>query len=210
MTSKEFKNITSVFPDIKNLLNQSDKLNNEKKKVRRKLNSLNNKYDFLNTIIGKDIFSTPLEKALQKFLKEIGYSDVRWLGHNNEYEDLQICTGDRITVIEVKGLATPHPKEHDCHQVNKYVLRRHALHPNKRVFGIFVTNHDNSISDFKKRNPTPFDKLRVKDAELSKYGITTTIQLFNAFIKFKTGQLTFNDFDKKLHSIGLIKFDSGN
>jgi hypothetical protein len=209
MTVEEFFKFTADFPDIADLLRQSDRLNKEVKQVRRRLNTKANHYSFLDAIVRHNYYDKPLEKAVQALLKEVGYTDVRWLGHNNKYEDLQIWLGDRITTIEVKGLAGAHPKEHDCSQVIKYMARRQDIHKDKRVMGLFIVNHNNSVPDFTKRSAAPFDKTRIKDAELFKYGLLTTRELFYAFIKLKTGQLTFNDFDTTLHGVGLIKFDSG-
>lgn len=209
MTVEDFFKLTADFPDIADLLRQSERLNKEAKQIRRRLNTKAKHYSFLNTTVGHNSFDKPLERAVQKLLKEVGYTDVRWIGHNNQFEDLQIWRDSRITVIEVKGLSTLHPKENDCSQVGKYILRRQAKHKDKQIFGIFIVNHNNSVADFTKRNAAPFDKTKINDAELAKRGLLTTTELLHGFIKLKTGLITFNDFDTALHGVGLIKFDSG-
>jgi hypothetical protein len=53
-----------------------------------------------------------------------------------------------------------------------------------------------------------FDKNRIKDAEINKYGIITTEELHKGFLKVKQDKIPFELFNNMIHQIGLIKFSN--
>lgn len=207
MTDQEFDKISVEIPEVRELYDQWKIQKKSIDKTRRKLSRVKDKYRFLKTIVGIGKHGNELELAFKDFFKNIGYNDVRHIGGDNKYEDIDIWGKERLTVIEVKGIKQPMPKQSNCNQVLKYVLERKKTHPDFQVHGITVVNHDNGKLP-NNRVENPFDKDRIRHAENGEYGLVSALDLFKDFHRIKRGIITFEDFDKRLHQIGLLEIGS--
>ena len=203
--NKEFLTITKIFPDIAEAIERVISAKKDLNRKARKVRTLKTKYHFLQDLVDIKTHDNLLDNALKKFFKELGYKDVRKVGKKYKREDLQIWTGNKLIVIEAKGITRLTPKEHECEQIAKYIRLRKMKLNNKQVFGFFVVNHDNQ-NHYSRRNPTPFDKQKVEYAEAGEYGLTTTIELLKAFCQIKTKRLTIEEFENKICTKGLIRF----
>ncbi len=92
--------------------------------------------------------------------------------------------------IEVKNGNLP--KENEMFQVHKYAMRI-----NHEYLPLIIWNNAKTNQEF--------DLDRIKDAELNKYGIMTTKQLYKGYIKLKCGRISFDVFLKQIQKTGLIK-----
>ncbi len=207
MDDKEFLKITKSFPDVSDEVERVNSIKKELRLATRRVRTLKNKYGFLQELVDIKTHDDRLDSSLKSFFNDLGYTDVRKVGKKFKREDLQVWTGSKLLVIEAKGITRPTPKDHECEQVAKYMRLRRLKIKDKDIFGLFVVNHDNQ-KYFTKRNPTPFDKQKVEYAEAGEYGLTTTVDLLTAFFLIKTGKLTFEEFENKICSTGLIKFES--
>lgn len=205
--NKEFLKLTKIFPDVAEAIERVNSAKKDLNRTTRKVRTLKTKYQFLQDLVDIKTHDDLLDNALKKFFKELGYKDVRKVGKRYKREDVQIWTDNKLIVIEAKGITRSTPKDHECEQIAKYMRLRKMKIADRQVFGLFVVNHDNQ-KHHAKRNPTPFDQQKVEYAEAGEYGLTTTIELLKAFCQIKTERLTIEEFENKICTKGLIRFES--
>jgi hypothetical protein len=197
------KEHTKCFPEVDNLLKQRKKLKNKLNKISRKLKSLENKYKFLQTIIGIDVSDDILENSLKLYFKEVGFQKVEKVGKQFRKEDLRIIQSDRTLLIETTGIDKANPKDNKTRQITKHIGIRKKNGEN--VFGLFVLHYEKQ-KNVNNRIKNPFTKDQIKYANADNYGLVTTIELFKAFKLLKNKTLSFEEFNKKIHSSGYITF----
>jgi len=203
INNKELLKYTKEIPEIKEQLKELAFIRNEIKKHQRRLKSLNIKYDFLYNIIKIGSTGVLLEESLRKYFLAIGYKNVVHTGKDNKKADIEIRYGNKVILIECKGIIRPTPSEAEVLQISKF---KHRINePGKRIFGIFIVNHDNK-KIFRTRNKNPFDDQKNEDAKSGEYGLITTVDLFDYFIDFKKNKLSFAKLNKILCEYGLIKY----
>jgi len=204
MTTPELKKITSYFSDIKPLIIKRNDLLRQTNKVRRRLKTKVKEYLFLLDLVGIDSSGDALVNAVVDFFKALGFDKVENVDKKYKDEDIRLWVNDILLIIEVTGIDTANPKYTKAHQISMHIPSRQAKYPNFKVFGAFVVNHDNK-KYFTKRDKKPFTKDINEIAQSHKYTLTTTVDLFNAFIQFKKGTLTSTDIIDKLCSTGELK-----
>ena len=199
------------IPEINKILKDYRALKIKLRKQKRKLETLEKRFDFLNDLIGVESRGEKLVNAVKKILIEIGYKSViktvRIKG-KSEIEDLQIIRKNRITLIEVKGLSSKEQSANDSHKIDQYVKLKSAESLDKKIkiVGIYIVNHDNKLKDYRQRHKRPFNNNREIIATKSKHGLISTVDLLEAFLIFKEKKLNFRKFDFNFHKAGLIKF----
>jgi len=204
MTTAELKNITANFSEIKTLIERQNDLSRQTNKVRRRLKTQIDKYSFLADLIGIDSNGDRLVNALVDFFKALGFDKIENVDKKYKEEDIRLWVDDVLLVIEITGIDNANPKDSKVHQISKHIPRRQAKFQNKKVFGVFIVNHDNK-KHFSKREKKPFRKDICEIAESHNYTITTTVDLLNAFLHFKNGTLTQKDIVDKLCLKGELK-----
>jgi hypothetical protein len=198
--------LTSKLPEVKQLLDTLRLHKRTIKKLRTKLNSTRKENQFLIDILDKEQHD-PLEIAVKIFLKKIGYGNTVKHLNKRKNHDLMFEINNIVTLIEVKGKKLGgNPSDEDCHVISRYMTRYLQDNPDKNVKGIFVLNHHCAEKDIAKRDKNCFSPQQIKDAENDNYGLITTLDLYNAYIKVKNNEMTFYEFDTKIHETGLIKF----
>jgi hypothetical protein len=197
---------TSLFPEIRDILEKRRIVRKKDNQLRRKLITLRNKYSFLHDLVGIGSHDDLLEKSVGQCLKEFGFKQVRLIGKKFKEEDIQVEFDNKVLIFEIKGISGHVPSDNDSHQLSKWLPIRKKEFVNKQVYGIVIFNYDNK-KPFDKRNPKPFDARLIKFAEGSNYGLMTSTSLYNAFISYKMGKFTIEQLVEKLTGTGEIKID---
>jgi hypothetical protein len=188
------KDISSI-PSIDEKLKQYKALRSHAKSAYNKYKSEASKYSFLNVIVLPKILNAReeddnLEVAVRDLFNSIEIKSI--VPSNKDNFDVIAKFKDVKLGIEVKNGNLP--GENEMLQVSKYKAR--AV---EAIQGLLIWN------DAKGQG---FDSNRIKDAELHNFGIMTTQELRNGYLKLKKGKITFEQFLSHLQKIGLIKFSS--
>jgi hypothetical protein len=189
------------IPEVKDQLDKYCEHKRILKKERAKINSLFDKYAFLNQLTNpKKQKSThdediQLEHDILALFKDAGYKTHK-PRTNADFDVIAICGTHKIG-IEVKNGNLP--SENDLFQARKYATRKEETekiiyHP------IIVWNNATTNQEF--------DKNRILDANLNRYGLLTTNELLKGFIKLKQKTITFDEFNSQIDDVGLIKFSN--
>ena len=203
MNNSELKIITSHFSDIKPLIDERNNLLRQTNKVRKRLKTRLEEYGFLKDMIDIDSHGTKLVNSIVKYFKTLGFKKIENVDKNKD-EDIRLWVDDKLIIFEVTGIDTPTPTDNKAHQISKHIQIRQKEYPDIKVSGLFIVNHDNK-KHFLKRHKTPFRKGLDEIARTNKYTLTTTIDLFNAFIKIKNGELTKEELVNKICLKGEMK-----
>jgi hypothetical protein len=204
MTTSELKNITSNFSDIKPLIQKQNDLQNHTNKVRRRLKTQLNKYCFLKDLVDIDSNGDKLVDSIVLYFKELGFKNVENVDKKYKDEDIRLWVGDLLIIFEVTGIDTPNPKDDKAHRISKHIPVLQEKYPDLHIFGVFIVNHDNK-KHFSKRDKKPFREKLTDIAKAHKYTLTTTVDLLNAFLNIKKGELTETELIKELCSGGELK-----
>jgi len=209
MTDKGFVdtiNTVSQCNETQSLLKVKVDLVRKTKQINRRLRTLKKKYLFLKTIIETND-STALELAIKDYFKAVGYQNVVHTGNDTEREDVQVWHENTVYIIECKNKTKGNANREDVGQLN---YRRGLIKDLPEFNGytlkyILVINNQNEFAPTK-RHENPLSKEIEKSLNCDKNSTVTTMELYDAFIKFKQNKITFSHFDKKLNQVGLIKF----
>lgn len=205
--------IINTIPEYQSLLREISERKKELQKqrralngIKRKLEKLNQKYNFLYKIFQKNIGGKELEELIAEYFKVIGYINIQHITNDNRNADIEIRMKNRLTCIEVKSTNKDCVDENEIFQIVKYKGRREEGLENLEVRGIFILNHNKDIEDLDKRSKNPFDKYREKDANLHNYSLISTLELLNGFRLLKSNKISFEEFDEVIHKKGIVKF----
>ncbi len=209
MTDKGFVNIintVSQFNETQSLLKVKVDLVRKTKRIKRRLRTLKKKYLFLKTIIETND-STTLELAIKDYFKAVGYENVVHTGNNTEREDIQVWHENTVYIIECRNKETKTASKDDIGQLNfrKSLIENLPEFKGHTLKYIMVLNNQWKYPP-EKRNKNPLNIVIEKSLKHYKNSLVTTMELYDAFIKFKQNKITFSHFDKKLNQVGLIKF----
>ena len=204
MTESELKNITSKFYEIKPIIKEREAILKSLNKTRRKLKTKLTKYSFLSQMVGIESNGEKLVDSVMVFLKELNIGRVENVDKKYLDEDIRLWVEDLLLIFEITGIDTPNPKDDKAHQISKHIPIRKEQFPDKKVFGVFVVNHDNKKS-FLNRNKRPFSDRLIRIAKGHKYTLMTTIDLLNAFRLIKTDKMKPAELIEKLCSTGRFK-----
>lgn len=183
-------------------------------------NKIREEYGFLADLLTKH--STELETTIETFLnflefdsvvniddlklketKEEGKSESSILWE----EDFHIELGDKLAVVEVKGLGGT-TSDGQWGQVLKY-KQRQAKNLDCYVYGVYIVNHERHKPP-QARKFNPFTENQIKDAEGYDVGLLTTLQLFNLYKSIKFGGLGKGEARERFFEAGFIEFKPTN
>jgi|GEM_PF-3044067 len=193
-------NWKDYIPELSVLLKDYKTKRSKAKSAWNKYQSKSAKYNFLNTIVKPKEHSSgiegrkeddDLEIAIKDLFNSIGIHSVRPTNKNDF--DVKSKFSELKLGIEVKNGNLP--AENDLFQAHKYAMRI-----NRELEPLIIWNNSSTNQEF--------DSQRIKDAELSKYGLLTTKELLKGYIKLKSGNISFNQFIKQLKQSGLIKYSA--
>jgi len=148
-----------------------------------------------------------LVAAIEHYLNWLEFPSVINLDQTNLEtleEDIQVDTGSRFLVIEVKGIGGT-STDNDCSQISKIRFRRAEQRGKFDVFGLYIVNHQRYMPP-KSRNNPPFRETQIKDAELDKRGLLTTYDMYKAYFLIEDGVLDKEHVRDALFKTGLVSF----
>jgi hypothetical protein len=145
--------------------------------------------------------------AIQQYLVWLGFVDVRSMDDEvpeTLEEDIQVDCGDRILVIEVKGIGGT-STDKACSQISKIKHRRCQQRGSFDVYGLYIVNHQRYLAPENRQNP-PFTKEQVGDAVLDERGLLTTYDLYKAYFLIEDGVLEKEFVRQRLFDYGVVSF----
>ncbi|MBP5954116.1 hypothetical protein ICA16_00415 [Pseudomonas anatoliensis] len=152
-----------------------------------------------------------LVKAIQRYLLWLGFADVKSMDDESTdllEEDIQVDCGERILVIEVKGIGGT-STDKACSQISKIKHRRSEQRRRFDVFGLYIVNHQRFLAPEKRQNP-PFTKEQIGDAKLDRRGLLTTYDLYKVYFLIEDGVLEKEYVRERLFDYGVVSFLPSN
>ena len=197
MTEIELKNITAEFLDIKPIIQEREEILKSLNKSRKRLKTKLKKNIFLTQMVGIGSNGGKLVDSIVKYFKELNIGKVENVDKKYRDEDIRLWVDDLLLIFEITGIDTPNPKDDKAHQISKHIPIRQEQFSDKKVFGVFVVNHDNK-RNFLKRNQKPFNDRLIKIAKSHNYSLVTTVDLLKAFVLIKKDKMKPAELIKKL------------
>lgn len=204
MNNSLIRNYTTEFEDIVCVLTELKALRKKEMQLRRRLKTLKEKYSFIEELVGINNSGDKISSAIKAYFKAFGFNKIEIVPEKDGKEDLRLWFDDKLLIIEATGTEKKDNNEGKAHQISKHIPLRQQEFPKFKVFGVFISNHDNK-KIYNQRNPKSFDKRLIQIAESHNYTVTTTVDLFNAFILFKKGRLMPKELIDKLCITGELK-----
>lgn len=162
-------------------------------------------FKFLSDLISET--GEALVVAVAKYFMWLEFDSVLNLDETNPElleEDLQVDCGDKLLVVEVKGIGGT-STDRQCSQISKVKFRRAEERGRFDVYGLYIVNNERYLPPDLRSNP-PFTQNQIRDANLEKRGLLTTYDLFKAYYEIEAGILTKENVRNSLFQYGLIKF----
>lgn len=149
--------------------------------------------------------------AIEIYLKWLGFDSVVNMDEvvdDTLEEDLQVDCGNKLLVVEVKGIGGT-STDKACSQISKIKFRRAEQRGKFDVFGLYIVNHQRYVSPKNRKNP-PFTEHQINDARLDKRGLLTTYDLYRAYFLILGGILEKEFVREKLFDYGIVDFYPSN
>lgn len=172
-------------------------------KNEQELIDVKNEYSFLRKLLSET--GDALVDAVAEYFKWLEFDSVINYDDENPVtleEDLQVDCGDRLLVVEVKGLGGT-STDKACSQITKIKHRRMKQRQSFEVYGLYIVNHQRHVSPDKRSNP-PFTANQLEDAVSDERGLLTTYQMYQAFFMIKDGLLSKKDVRDNFFQFGLV------
>ncbi len=167
------------------------------------IQSAKEEYQFLRDLLLQT--GEPLVEAVALYFKWLGFDSV--VNYDNEAEDvleedLQVQYGDKLLVVEIKGIGGT-STDQACSQITKIKNRRMKQKKSFEVYGLYVVNHERYKSPILRKNP-PFTDHQLSDSVSDERGLITTYQLYQAYMLIRDGILNKEDVKEQLLAFGLV------
>lgn len=146
-----------------------------------------------------------LVEAVAHYLEWLEFDSVVNQDHLSQgvlEEDLQVEFGEKLIVVEIKGIGGT-STDKACSQITKIKNRRMKIRKSFDVFGLYIVNHERYISPRARKNP-PFTDHQLEDAILDERGLLTTYQMYQAYFLINDGILSKEEVRNKLLGYGLV------
>lgn len=207
------KVVASLLPAMEAYLKEHRKQKIKLSRLKRRIAKEAAKYSFLHWMLDDKGKGHELVPHVLAFFKYVGYRKVeemdfkRVASKKNLSEDIGIFYKNNLIVCEITSRKdNSNPPDEKGIKVASYMAKAKTTFPDKTIYGILVINSWWEETDLTKRDRMPYSISQIETAESMGYGLTTTKQLVNGFIQLKRKEITFEEFHKKLTTIGLIKF----
>ncbi len=204
-------NVTAELKSLQSILKEHREKKKLVSRLKNKIDREAAKYSFLQSMLEEK--GDELVPYVKTFFKSIGYRKVKEMDFernktgNNRAEDIGIFYDDQLIVCEItSGETNGNPPDTKCIKVAAYKSNAQSIYADKTIHGLLIINSWWKERDLSKRNKTPFSASQISTAQNMGYGLTTTKQLVNGYIKLKNKEITFDQFHDKLISKGLIVF----
>lgn len=174
----------------------------EKKNLDNRIKEIKQANKFLTDILTET--GDNLVAAVCKYMKWLGFISVEEIDGTEEIkrEDIQICDGNDLYIIEVKGIGGT-STDAECAQVGKHRRRREKENRDKDIYPLYIVNHQRYISPWNRENP-PFSKDQIDYAIVDERGLLTTWQLYQQYHLIEKGIFTKDETRMALKESGLI------
>lgn len=179
-----------------------EEYNSKIKALNEKRAEIEQKYKFLNDLLTET--GDKLVEAVCTYFKWLGFTDVVSIDGSEEIlrEDIQITEGNKLYIIEVKGIGGT-STDAECAQVAKHRRRRERENRDKEIIPIYIVNHQRYMNPLSRQNP-PFSDNQIEYAESDERGLLTTWQLYNQYKLIEAGIFTKEETKDSLDEWGLI------
>ncbi|NNB31945.1 hypothetical protein [Pseudomonas fragi] len=164
---------------------------------------LKSEYGFLLDLVSET--GDKLVEAVAHYLEWLEFDSVVNQDHLSQgvlEEDLQVEFGEKLIVVEIKGIGGT-STDKACSQITKIKNRRMKIRKSFDVFGLYIVNHERYISPRARKNP-PFTDHQLEDAILDERGLLTTYQMYQAYFLINDGILSKEEVRNKLLGYGLV------
>lgn len=180
----------------------------EKKNLDNKIKEIKQANKFLTDILMET--GDNLVAAVCKYMKWLGFISVEKIDGTEEIkrEDIQICDGNDLFIIEVKGIGGT-STDAECAQVGKHRRKREKENRDKDIYPLYIVNHQRYISPRNRENP-PFSKDQIDYAIVDERGLLTTWQLYQQYQLIEKGIFTKDETRIALKGSGLISLIPSN
>ncbi|WP_295449658.1 hypothetical protein [uncultured Thiodictyon sp.] len=178
----------------------------EMEKNRKAIEKIKDDFSFLHDLISES--GHQLVSSVEHYLKWLDFPSVINFDETNPdilEEDLQVDCGDKLLVVEIKGIGGT-STDKDCSQISKIRYRRAEQRNKFDVSGLYIVNHQRYMPP-KKRNTPPFTENQIKDARLDKRGLLTTYDLYRAYFMVESGILSKDEVRDRLFDYGLVELE---
>lgn len=179
-----------------------EEYNSKIKALNEKRTKIEQKYMFLNDLLTET--GDKLVEAVCTYFKWLGFTDVVSIDGSEEIlrEDIQITEGNKLYIIEVKGIGGT-STDAECAQVAKHRRKRERENRDKEIVPIYIVNHQRYMNPLSRQNP-PFSDNQIEYAESDERGLLTTWQLYNQYKLIEAGIFTKEETRDSLDEWGLI------
>lgn len=167
--------------------------------------ALKEEHRFLREILTES--GEKLVCAIAIYLQWLGFDSVVNMDeaeNDTLEEDIQVDCGDKLLVVEVKGVGGT-STDKACSQISKIKFRRAEQRGKFDVYGLYIVNHQRYVPPKNRKNP-PFTEHQINDARLDKRGLLTTYDLYKAYFLIMGGVLNKEFVRSKLFDYGVINF----
>lgn len=171
--------------------------------------AVKNEYGFLRDLISQT--GEILVEAVATYFRWLGFDSVVDYDDVAEEvfeEDLQVLHGEKLLVVEVKGIGGT-STDQACMQISKIRNRRMKQRESFEVYGLYVVNHQRYLPPSSRQNP-PFTAHQLSDAVSDDRGLITTYQLYQAYFLIRDGVLKKDDIKDQLLGYGLLDLAPSN
>lgn len=176
--------------------------NAEMAKIDAEEEVINNSYKFLRDMLTET--GQSLVIAVCDYLKWLGFSNVVSIDGSEDIlrEDIQIDDGDKLYIIEVKGIGGT-STDAECSQVAKHRRKREKENRDKDIVPMYIVNHQRYIIPSLRQNP-PFSTNQIDYAENDERGLLTTWQMYKQYKLIEEGIFTKEETRESLCQVGMI------
>lgn len=206
MDEFNYEVVLSLITDIDNRVADYKKAKKDAVKIKRRIKSIKDKYNFLNKIIAKGCNDEILEFALKKLFLNAGYKRVERVSDKMK-EDMRIWHEKQIIFIEATGTKNQTVTTGHATKLSEHIKYAHT---DKKIHGFCVRGLSIMNNDFNRppqnRKPPVTSKETINFAETSDIGIISTPDLFKGFLMLKSNNITFEKFHQAITQNGIIKF----
>lgn len=192
--------IANIIPELRDSLNDYKAKRSAAKSAYNKYKRIRKKYEFLDVIIKVKQYKSGIDGRKEDDQLEIAVKDLfnsisikSHIPKEKDNFDIKASFNEFKWGLEIKNGNLP--SENEMFQAFKYSGRsRNEFEP------ILIWNNSKTNQEF--------DAKRIEDAVINNYGILTTKELRNGYLKLKANKISLNTFVQQLNKKGLIKYSS--
>ena len=182
------------IPELKNYLAEYKKLKREVARKRTKINSLFEKYSFVEEIVSTNIGDFELEDSIRKLFLDLNFSATK----PDTKRDVDVHAKYKRIEFRIEVKNSLNVPENEMFQAIKYTNRETNIADILRP--IIIWNNAKSNQEY--------DDYRITDAKRNNYGILTTKELLKGYLKVKNSDINVDQFVELLQQPGLIKYSN--